>query len=296
MKRSLALFIASLCFMVAINALAQNDSPSTRNSQNQKAEDQRSQTEKPPVPTGVSVSIAATPAEVTSSPKGDQPTNNAQGWNDWFWQNLTGFLLVLVGIWAARIALSTLDQIAEQTKAGTIAANAAKTAAEAAEKNTTVSERTMIIDQRAYLYLSGIRLMLLDDSNIELTYPILNAGKTPAKYTGEFTRANIYPYQHYPDPINRGSVVTIKKGVVVAPALTDESAVKGKYYLVVTPEEIAAIERREVWIIFHGFIRYEDIFGQVSDTGFGVAYTGQLSPKHTLYMDWIQRLGFNWFD
>ncbi|MBV8356432.1 MAG: hypothetical protein JO189_00640 [Deltaproteobacteria bacterium] len=54
-----------------------------------------------------------------------------------------------------------------------------------------IAERELVIANRAYLYLSGVRLTFLPpspESNIEITYPVFNGGQTPALFTGDFSR------------------------------------------------------------------------------------------------------------
>jgi hypothetical protein len=174
--------------------------------------------------------------------------------------------------------------------------NATRKQAVLAKQAARTAEQTMVVGQRAYLYLSGIRLMVLESNTVEITYPIFNGGQIPGRFTGEFTRANVYPIRQYPEPINRGTVAVVKKGVVVPPALDESSALKGKYYLQLTKAEAEAVAHGQSWIVFHGFIRYFDIFDNWHDTGFAVAYAGDLAGRHTYFMDWIQQLGFNWFD
>jgi len=89
------------------SANAQSESPSIRNSQNQEAKDQQSQTQNRQLQQNICLH-SRNAYEAMPTPKGNQPNGNSQSWNDWFWQNLTGILLVLVGIWAARIAIGTL--------------------------------------------------------------------------------------------------------------------------------------------------------------------------------------------
>ena len=168
------------------SANAQSESPSIRNSQNQEAKDQQSQTQKPPTPTGISVSIAATPTEAMPTPKGNQPNGNSQSWNDWFWQNLTGILLVLVGIWAARIAIGTLDQIAEQTRAGTIAANAAKQGADTATESADTGRKALLLQFRPKLIVRNFAIPLRAESGNATYYFFRNE-----LVGGQFYVANI---------------------------------------------------------------------------------------------------------
>jgi hypothetical protein len=205
-------------------------------------------------------------------------------------------LVILTAI-LALIEVITLFIFVGTMIANIRAANAAKTAAQATEASTKIAGQTMAIGQRGYLYLSGIRFDRIEPSTVWITYPIYNAGQTPATFTGEFVRANVYPVGIYPDPIKRGEVATTKKSVVVPPAQIDAdfAGIKGHYSLELTDDEIEGIEKGKSQIVFHGFVRYTDIFGQWHDTGFGVAFAASLSTG-SHQMAWIQKLGFNWFD
>jgi hypothetical protein len=153
-----------------------------------------------------------------------------------------------------------------------------------------------VIAQRAYLYLSGVRLKRYPENTIVITYPIYNAGQTPATWIGEFCRANVYPLRVYPDPFKRGEVAIIKRSVTIAPTRTDVPALTPTYSIDLTTEEIEAISNQQSQLVLHGFFRYRDIFGRWHDTGFGAAYSGALMPNEQYFMAWIQREGFNWFD
>jgi hypothetical protein len=176
------------------------------------------------------------------------------------------------------------------------AAEAARKGADAAEKAVRQAEIANAVSQRAYLYLSGVRLRRYPANKIEITYPICNAGQTPGRFTGEFSRANVYSVGVLPEPFKRGEIALTEKSVVVPPTRTDSAQLNGKYYIDLSDDEVEAINAERSQLVFHGFIRYFDISGRWHDTGFGVAYSGALMPNECYYMGWIQREGFNWFD
>jgi hypothetical protein len=75
-----------------------------------------------------------------------------------FWSNWA--LVIVAGI-AACFALRTLKAIQRQAD---------------------IAERELVIANRAYLYLSGVRVTFLPstaESNVEITYPVYNGGQTP---------------------------------------------------------------------------------------------------------------------
>jgi hypothetical protein len=296
MKSLVALFIALLYVLGAVSAIAQSGSPSARNSQSQEAADQQSQTQKPPPPTGISESIATTPTEVPPPPKGGQPTDNSQSWNDWFWQNLTGILLVLVGVWAAWIALGTLDQIAVQTNAGTIAANAAM-------KSADVSSQDLEIANRAYLYLSAVRIgfreaeTVDDDVTIyryEIFYPIYNGGQTPALYKGAFARGEVLSTA--PKDINQFALEFDKtQSAVVAP--NAPQPISGHHPSFVSKEELDDLRAGKRKLIFYGVLTYDDIFKIERHTRFTLHFSGTPEKEgNFVLMGFVSGAGLNWFD
>jgi hypothetical protein len=184
------------------------------------------------------------------------------------------------------------------------AANAAKASAEAAKESVDTAGETLkqtkannAIDQRAYVYLSSVRVKRYPPNKVGITYPIFNAGKTPAVLIGEYSRADVFAVRKYPEPYKRAETVFEKRSVVVPPTSSDsQAALNPTYWLDLMDEEIEAISKEESQIVFHGIIRYLDIFGNWHDTGFGVAYSGALMPNETRNAAWIPREGFNWFD
>jgi hypothetical protein len=226
LKLSLPLILMGLALLLSganvARAQTPTSLPSTRNSQNQEAEYQQSQIQKAPTPRLV-FSFTATPSEPTPTPQCCQAAQccraatNPQGWNYWLWQNLAALLLVIAAIWAGVIAVRTLNRIADQARTGEIAAKAAKQSADTAESTLRETEKANAIAQRAYLYLSGVRLKRYPENTIVITYPIYNAGQTPATWIREFRRANVYPVRVFPDPFKRGEVAIIKRSVTIAP-------------------------------------------------------------------------------
>ncbi|MGD0671951.1 MAG: hypothetical protein ABSB13_07730 [Candidatus Binatus sp.] len=291
-----ALLVVLLCLFVGMNVSAQGGSPSVGNSQNQETKDQQSQTQKPPTPAGAFISISATPANPTPTPNGAKPDDNSQSVKDWFWQNLTGLLLVLVGIWAACIALGTLDQIATQTSAATTAANAAM-------KSADVSSQDLEIANRAYLYLSEVRIRFSeaetvdDDETIyryEIFYPIYNGGPTPALYKGVFARAEVLPTA--PKDINQNALTFDKPQDAVIPPHVPQP-ISGQYSSFVSKEELDDLRAGKRKLFFYGVLTYDDIFGKERHTRFTLGFSGTPErPPNLMLMAFVSGKGFNWFD
>jgi hypothetical protein len=296
MKPIASILLVVALFLTAANARAQNASPSLGNSQNQEAKDQQSQTQKPPTPIGVPESITATSAQMSPPPEGDQSTHDSQSWNDWFWQNLTGILLVLVGVWAACIALSTLDRIAVQTSAGTIAANAAM-------KSADVSGQDLEIANRAYLYLSEVRIgfheaeTVDDDETIyryEIYYPIYNGGQTPALYKGAFARAEVLAIA--PKDINQNALTFDKPQDAVVPNHAPQP-ISGYYSSFVSKEELDDLRAGKRKLFLYGVLTYNDIFKKERHTRFTVGFSGTPEAEgNFMPMRFVSGEGLNWFD
>ena len=121
-------------------------------------------------------------------------------------ERFTG-LLVLVGalqfialIVQAFVFYRTLKENQRLNSSTAVAADAAKKSADVAQQTLREAEKATAVAQRAYLYVSGVRLMRLEQNNIEITYPIYNAGQTPGRFTGELSRANVLQHQPGPRP------------------------------------------------------------------------------------------------
>ena len=115
---SALILIASALLLNAANngSAAENPkSPTARNSQNEKPDNQERQTEKTPTP-GAESSISTTPTQPTPAVQGSETSTNPQSWNDWFWQNFSTLLLAILATGGSIIALRTLDAIRDQAR------------------------------------------------------------------------------------------------------------------------------------------------------------------------------------
>ena len=296
MKSLTTLLMVSLCFLAAMNALAQSGSLSIGNSQNQEPENQQSQTPKSPTPSGVFASITSAPAQMIPAPKREQPADNSQSWNKWFWQNLTGILLVLVGIWTSYIALGTLAQIAEQTNSGTIAANAAM-------KSADVSSQDLEIANRAYLYLSEVRITFREPQNVydettrydyDIVYPIYNGGQTPALYIGSLARTALT--EDAPQQTSEAAIALDKPQSAVVPPRSREP-LRPLYTSFVDKRGLDDIRAGKKKLFFYGMLVYRDIFDKKRHTRFTLSFSGTPATEGEFrHMVFVSGKGLNWFD
>lgn len=173
--------------------------------------------------------------------------------------------------------------------------NAAIRAAKAAEGVLRESQKANAISLRAYLYISAVRLRR-SGSQIKIAYPVWNAGKTPALYIGERVRFEVIDSIESVVPLKPHEEGIVKIPLVIPPVGNELTRIGPIYTVVVPDEDIANVERGEAVIVFHGFIRYEDISGLPHDTGFGVSLTGPLDESRHHRMTLIRREGFNWFN
>jgi hypothetical protein len=240
--------------------------------------------------------MTATLSQPIPTPKSDQPAGNSQSWNDWFWRNLTGILLVLLGVWTARIAIRTLDRIAEQTKAGTVAAKAAM-------KSADVSGQDLEIANRAYLYLSEVRIGFQEAKNVfdeittyeyDIVYPIYNGGQTPALYIGSFARAIVAEFA--PQQTSVAAVELDKPQNAVVPPRSREP-LRPSYHSFVDKQELDDIRAGKRKLFFYGVLTYRDIFDKERHTRFtlGFSRTPEEAGNMTL-MAFASGKGLNGFD
>ena len=103
-----------------------------------------------------------------------------------------GFLQLIAFVVQAVVLAKTVAVMRSANVATEKAVEAARKGADAAEGAVRQAEIANAVSQRAYLHFSGVRLWRYPENKIEITYPICNAGQTPGRFTGEFTRAGVY--------------------------------------------------------------------------------------------------------
>jgi hypothetical protein len=239
----------------------------------------------------------------TNTPTG-QPTHaidgssDSQTWNNWFWQNIATFLLVVVAIWAGWIATGTLDEISSQTLAATTAANAAKQSADTATQE-------LIIANRAYLYLSAVQIVF-DEARTEdpdsspiypytITYPIYNGGQTPALYISAYARADTF--ERPPTNVSPAAIALDRPQNVIIPPRGAEP-LRPPYNSSLSEEEFFKIRDHAWRLCFYGVLTYVDIFGKTErHTWFNLSFRAPFPEAGVArYMAFEAAGGLNRFD
>jgi len=195
--------------------------------------------------------------------------------------------LVVVGALYSLVAYFQLSAINRQ-------GNITKTAADAAIATARTAEQSMIVAQRAYLYLSGVHLKRLDLQNVQITYPIYNGGQTPGVLIGRFIRVTLV--DRIPAENPTGSPATIKEGVVIPPSRGEAAVINPQYFIQLVDGEAEQIEDGRLTFFLYGFLMYVDVFGHWHKTGIGAAYSGPLETGKTYFMNFLTQVGYNYFD
>jgi len=195
--------------------------------------------------------------------------------------------LVVVGALYSLVAYFQLRAINRQ-------GNIAKSGADAAHATAKTAEQSMLLAQRAYLYVSGIRLKRLDVENIQITYPIYNGGQTPGTLIGRFIRVTLV--DRIPAANPTGSPAPIKEEVVIPPSRAEPTAINPQYFIQLVDGEADQIENGKRTFFLYGFLMYADIFGHRHKTGLGAAYSGPLEAGKTYFMNFLTQAGYNYFD
>jgi hypothetical protein len=156
-----------------------------------------------------------------------------------------------------------------------------------------IAERELVIANRAYLYLSGVRLTFLPpspESNLEITYPVFNGGQTPALFTGDFSRVIVA--HRAADIGDIGNPAIRKQTSVIPPRGAD--AVNAKHWTYLSDDELADIENGTRKLFFYGFLFYFDVFQYSHKTWFALSYSG---PRgRDMPMGFVTEAGYNRFD
>jgi hypothetical protein len=258
-----------------------NQFPTARSSQNEEPKQDQTLAQEPTTPSAV-LSIATASSRPSSTGQGNQTTHNSQSWSDWFWQNLTGFLLVLVGIWAAWIAIGTLDQIAEQTQAAVIAANAGRESADTAKKTFNDLERPWIF---ARLHtMEGFNRIWEKDlliMQVRLQWSLRNYGRSPAFVFSGGIQFKILPVPILEKP-DYGNALPPTL-IPLAQGLTQRNRT---FPIVLTPELHRDLLRGDKRLMFFGFIQYRDTFNK--------EHVSRWCATFKLPLLWMEGEGFWW--
>ncbi len=303
----LVLFMSVLLLSTA-HAQSPTHSPTARNSQNQEPEYQQHQTQIAPTVRAVLLAPTATPSKPVPTPQCCQGAANSQSWNDWLWQNLATLLLVIVAIWAARIAWRTLNRIADQARTGEMAANAAKQSAETATQAWDSAKR---ID-RAWVMVDRLDIPVfvpLPEAGtppppVLAVHSYTNYGKTPAfivevgyRFVTLPNLAALSPEPNYRNPNAPVPLVPPKPdlGIPLLPnKSTNPIAAPVEPSSLLTQPEINNIDKGEVVLYAYGFIEYRDVFDDPHETRWGYLFV--VPAGFSTYRGW-QMAGpdaYNW--
>jgi hypothetical protein len=187
-------------------------------------------------------------------------------WSNW--------ALVIAAAYAARVALKTLGAIHRQAD---------------------VAAHELVTANRAYLYLSGVRIKRLEssvESNLEITYLVYNGGQTPAMLSGDFSKVTLYR-RAYEIP-RVGNEVTQRKASVIPPRGADP--MNGKHWTMLGDDELDDIRSGNRKLCFYGFLFYQDVFDYWHKTWFALSYNGPLEIGESKFMDFMNEFDFNRFE
>ena len=157
------------------------------------------------------------------------------------------------------------------------------------------TRKAMIVGQRAYLYVSGIRLKRLDGAKVQVTYPIYNGGQTPGTLTGRFIRVLIVDRIPDENPA-KNHAVSRESAIVPANRGLESDVINPPYFIDLIDGEAEDIQKGVKRFFLYGFLLYRDIFDLRHYTWIGAAYDGPLEVGKTYYMGFITKAGYNRFD
>jgi hypothetical protein len=181
-------------------------------------------------------------------------------------------------------------------------ATANKTA-EAAVQSAKAATQDLEITNRAYLYLSEVRIQFSESGNVdedittypfEIVYPIYNGGQTPALYIGSFARTTVK--ETAPIQISESAIALDRPQSAVVPPRSQEP-IRPRYPSWIDKRELDDIIAGKRRLFFYGVLTYTDIFGKDRHTGFTLSYRGRpTNAGDWMAMAFESAKGLNWFD
>jgi hypothetical protein len=274
------LVIAVSVLVLNVARAESNPSPTGAKQQQQTAYQTPAAQPSPAVSKNPFISQTTTADQKTTQP----PEQSTCGW---FWGLLWKFdwsnwAIVAVAIWAAYTAVDTL--VAIRTQGDTAA-------------------QDLVITNRAYLYLSEVRITFYEPQNVydetttyrfEIVYPIYNGGQTPAIYIGSFARtivAEVAPQQ----TSEAAAALDKPQGAVVPPR--SQEPLRPLYPSWVDKPELDDIRAGKRKLFFFGMLTYRDIFDKERHTRFTVSFSGTPAKEGEFkFMAFESGEGLNWFD
>ncbi len=255
--------LASLLILCAVVAALQSTpkkSPPNRGQQDEQANDKN-------VPS-VSAQTApiCAPSESNIQIKTTSPEQKASNWVDWFWPpEWANWALVIVGIWAARIAIGTLEQIREETKHSGELTKTALLHAQAVIN----TERPWMLVEYEWQKTEGLE---------GIGFYTINKGETPAEIVEAYFERDILPC--IPDKL---PIPPQYKSPILIPKRGDNLMVKGERWdlnaVPIHPESWIdnsmkrdAVSNALEFVYSYGVIIYRDMLHESSDNA-GLHYT-----------------------
>ncbi len=185
---------------------------------------------------------------------------------------VSGAVTVAVLVYQAYVMQSSLTVARNSADAATRGAVAAGRAADSAKQSADISEKTMRLDQRAWINASISQAPLIDGQPIKMPLKLVNTGKTPAVNVDGVIVVNLLSQNEQPDfayrtghPRLRFEGGTFLPGIpsdYLLPVLPKHLALeKPLNPILCTPEIRQNIENGSAYIVVHGKVTYDDIFG-----------------------------------
>jgi hypothetical protein len=174
-------------------------------------------------------------------------------WSSW--------ALVVVAIGAAWVALKTLNQIAIQTAAARVAADAAKESANTAKKAITDLERPWIFARLGQTegwtnQWPASENGIVEAISVMLNYSVQNYGRSPAFVIDSRVKLKVIPI---PVPANPEygedpafNLIPLAQGVLQPNKIGP---------IFITKEQHQALRKGEAFLMFFGYIKYRDTLG-----------------------------------
>ncbi|MGH8092110.1 MAG: hypothetical protein ACREIF_01380 [Chthoniobacterales bacterium] len=237
-------WLLTLIFIVG-SALAQvpSSTPGERSEQERSAQNDKTNANNPTratVSPFVASSIQDQPTENKTAPSGKKPKCV------WYKliapENIPNLILAIVGIFGIIIANRTLTAIKEQV-------SAERTSADAALKSAEIAEKSLLVLERARIYISSFTFVPLDSGHFRYLFKVTNNGHIPGTiYSRQMT---YFPTEH---PLPESPPA---EGI----AVTEELTVQAGQTIPFDSEETHPLpSKQRIYIV--GLLFYRDDFGE----------------------------------
>jgi len=207
---------------------------------------------------------------------------------------IADWLLFIVGCCYTYFAWRQWGAIDEQ-------AQTAQKTLDAIKKQAEIADRALLVANRAYLYLSGVRISVYGPARetagdepvykYVIVYPIYNGGQTPALYVGAFARTIVD--SKAPQEVSPSALALDRTQNAVVPPRCGEP-LNPPYDSFLSEKELADIQTRQYSLFFYGVLTYFDVFDEERHTWFALRYGGRIG--NNMPMDFVATPGLNRFD